>query len=223
MNFSGVTNATTRRVVLAGASGLVGSQLLNGLVADESVAEVHVIGRRLLPLQHAKITMHVVDLRAISPLPPVDEVYLALGTTIRVAGSREAFRAVDYDANLAVARAAWNAGASRIGLVSAMGANAKSSVFYNRVKGELEDAVLRFDADAAVVVRPSLLLGDRQRLGQPRRRGEALAQPIMWALRMILPRNYRAISTEKVAWALLAEVPSAKGARVIASGDLQAY
>src|SRR5581483_6669242 len=78
---------------------------------------------------------------ALPPLPPVDEVYLALGTTIKVAGSQAAFRAVDYDANLAVARAALAAGARRCGLVSAMGADAKSKVFYNRVKGELEEAL----------------------------------------------------------------------------------
>jgi uncharacterized protein YbjT (DUF2867 family) len=216
-------NTATRRVVLAGATGLVGGHLLEGLLADGTVAEVHVVGRSPIPVSHAKIRMHVVDLRAIPPLPAVDEVYLALGTTIKVAGSREAFRAVDYDANLAVARAAYEAGARRIGLVSAMGANAKSSIFYSRVKGELEDAILRIETAATVVVRPSLLLGDRERLGQPARHGETLAAPIMKFLRIILPRNYWAISAEKVARALLTEVPSAEGPRVIASAELQAY
>jgi uncharacterized protein YbjT (DUF2867 family) len=216
-------NTPTRRVVLAGATGLVGSHLLHGLLTDPTVVELHVIGRRSIAVSHAKITTHVVDLRAIPLLPAADEVYLALGTTIKAAGSREAFRAVDYDANLAVARAAYAAGARRVGLVSAMGANAKSSIFYNRVKGELEDAVMRFETAATVVVRPSLLLGDRRRLGQPARRGESLAQPIVNFLRVILPRNYRAVAAEKVARALLAEVPSAQGSQVIASGDLQSY
>src|SRR5262249_4124972 len=123
-----------RRVVLAGATGLVGGHLLNGLLADDSVAEVHVVGRRRPPFEHRKIAWPAVDLRAVPSLPAADEVYLALGTTIRAAGSREAFRAIDYDANLSVARAAFAAGARRIGLVSAMGANAQSSIFYNRVK-----------------------------------------------------------------------------------------
>ncbi len=153
-------NTATRRVVLAGATGLVGGHLLDGLLADETVAEVHVVGRRPIPVSHTKIRMHIVDLRALDPLPTADEVYLALGTTIKVAGSREAFRAVDYDANLAVAHAACQAGARRIGLVSAMGANAKSSVFYSRVKGELEDAVLRFET-AATIVGPALLVAGR--------------------------------------------------------------
>lgn len=223
MNASVRMDTATRRVALAGATGLVGGHLLAGLLADETVAEVHVVGRRPVPISHAKLRMHVVDLPAMGSLPTVDEVYLALGTTIKVAGSREAFRAVDFDAALAVARAAYDAGARRIGLVSAMGANAKSSVFYSRVKGELEDAVLRFETAATVVVRPSLLVGDRERLGQPSRRGESLAEPILRFLRVLVPRNYQAIAAEKVARALLKEVPAATGTRVLASGDLQAY
>src|SRR4051812_37508150 len=96
----------TRIVALAGASGLVGREILKGLLADPSVAAVHVPGRRALSVSDPKIKSHVVDFSALPALPHVDEVYLALGTTIKVAGSQEAFRAVDFDANLAVARAA---------------------------------------------------------------------------------------------------------------------
>lgn len=216
-------NTTTRRVALAGATGLIGGHLLNGLLSDETVAEVHVIGRRPIAREHAKLKMHVVDLRAIPPLPPVDEVYLALGTTIKVAGSREAFRAVDFDANLAVARAALAAGAQRIGLVSAMGADVRSSVFYNRVKGELEAAIRQLAAEATVIVQPALLLGGREQLGQPARPGETFAKVVMVPLRMFFPRNYRPIEAEKVARALLVNVPVATGALVIPSGALQAY
>lgn len=223
MSTSTLANVGSRRVVLAGATGLVGGYLLKGLTADGSVTAIHVIGRRPVPLEDAKIKMHVVDMRAIPSLSPIDEVYLALGTTIKVAGSREAFRAIDYEANLAIARAALAAGARRVGLVSAMGANAKSPVFYNRVKCELEDAVLRLGFDAAVVARPSLLLGDRKRLGQPSRPGETLARLFMNSLRAVLPSNYRPIAAEKVARALLAEVPMADSNRVISSAELQSF
>src|SRR5215204_7109444 len=126
-----------RVVALAGATGLVGRAVLKGLLADESVTAVHALGRREPGIIHPKLTPHVVDFKALPPLPPIDEIYLALGTTIKAAGSQAAFRAVDLDANLSVARAALAAGAKRAGLVSAMGADAKSSrVFYNRVKGE---------------------------------------------------------------------------------------
>ena len=92
-----------RTAVLAGATGLVGREILRGLVADPSVSAIHVLGRRALEAT-PKVTSHVVDFRSLPALPPVDELYLALGTTIKVAGSQEAFRAVDFDANLAVAR-----------------------------------------------------------------------------------------------------------------------
>jgi uncharacterized protein YbjT (DUF2867 family) len=99
------------------------------------------VSRRALDARHPKLQVHVVDFRRLPALAPVDEAYLALGTTIKVAGSQAAFRAVDLDANLAVAKAAIAAGAKRVALVSAVGADARSSVFYNRVKGELEEAL----------------------------------------------------------------------------------
>src|SRR5262245_17490034 len=109
----------TRSVALAGATGLVGREILKGLVADPSVGAIHVLGRRAPEITASKIVPHVVDFRSLPAIPHVDEVFLALGTTIKVAGSQEAFRAVDFDANLAAARAALAAGARRAGLVSA--------------------------------------------------------------------------------------------------------
>lgn len=114
--------ATIRVVALAGATGLVGRTILKGLLADGSVMVVHTLGRRKPGVAHPKLTAHVVDFAKLPPLPPLDEVHLALGTTIKAAGSQAAFRAVDFDANMAVAGAALAAGARRAGLVSAMGA-----------------------------------------------------------------------------------------------------
>lgn len=107
--------AHSRAVLIAGASGLVGGHLLRQLIDDVTVSEVHVLARRALPVAHAKLRTHVVSFDALPVLPKVDEVYLALGTTIGVAGSKEAFRAVDLFANLAVAKAATERGATRIG------------------------------------------------------------------------------------------------------------
>ena len=118
-----------RRVLVAGASGLVGRALLARLEADPGVARVHALVRRPLDLAMPRLEVRQVDFDRLPPLPAVDEAYLALGTTIAVAGSQEAFRKVDLDASLAVARAALAAGARRIGVVSAMGADASSRVF----------------------------------------------------------------------------------------------
>jgi uncharacterized protein YbjT (DUF2867 family) len=211
----------TRIVALAGASGLVGREILKGLLADPSVAAVHVLGRRALSVSDPKIQSYVVDFTALPALPHVDEVYLALGTTIKVAGSREAFRAVDFDANLAVARAALSAGARRAGLVSAMGASAKSGIFYSRTKGELEDALAALAFEGLVIARPSMLAGDRASLGQPVRAGEGYAVTVSRLLGPLIPRNYRSVAAADVANALLTRVPVARGREVVLSGDMQ--
>jgi len=223
MNIPHPTQAHRRRVAIAGASGLVGGFLLKGLMEDDSVTEVHVLARRPLPVPDGKVRLHLVDFRTLPPLPPIDEAYLALGTTIRVAGSQEAFKAVDLDANITVAQAALAAGARRLGLVSAMGANAHSAVFYNRVKGQLEEALQALPTESLVIARPSLLLGDRSALGQPSRTGEYLAQRLLVPLRWLLPPNLRPIHARKVAQALLRKVPATKGALILPSADLQSF
>jgi len=207
--------------VLAGATGLVGGAILRGLLADGSVAAVHALGRRPPPLTDPRLTAHVVDFAALPPLATVDEVYLALGTTLKAAGSHAAFRAVDFDANLAVARAALAAGACCAGLVSAMGAHARSVFFYNRVKGELEDVLAMLPFEGLVIARPSLLLGDRTTLGQPERPLERYAMVATRAVAPFMPANYRPIAAADVARALLARVRTARRRVVLLSGELQ--
>lgn len=218
---SSLRPAGGRRVILAGASGLVGGRLLRRLLDDDSVGEVHALGRRAPSVTHPKLLVQRVDFGALPPLPAADEVYLALGTTMRQAGSRAAFRAVDLDANLAVARAAYGAGARRLGLVSAAGANGRSPFFYNRVKGQLEEALAELDWTALVVARPSLLLGDRAGLAQPPRAAERAAARLGHHLGHLIPMAWRPIDADRVAAALLALVPSARGRRVLGSAELQ--
>lgn len=210
---------------MAGATGLVGREILDGLLADKSVAAVHSLGRRESPLRHPKLTQHVVDFKALpalpSGMPRVSEVYLALGTTIKVAGSQDAFRAIDFEANRAVARAALAGGATKCAAVSAMGASQTSGIFYNRVKGELEDALAAMGFATLVIARPSFLAGDRAALGQPVRSGETLALRISEALRPLIPANFRSIRAADVAHALLTTVPVTVGHKVLLSGQMQ--
>jgi uncharacterized protein YbjT (DUF2867 family) len=212
-----------RTILLAGATGLVGRELLRGLLADASASKVHALGRKAPVESNPKLTFQSVDFAALPPLPHVDQCYIALGTTIKVAGSQEAFRAVDFDAVVNTAKAAKAAGATRLGVVSAMGADTKSSLFYSRVKGEMEDALSQLGFDALVIARPSMLAGDRASLGQPVRGGEELATKISRWLGAIIPANYRSIDAASVARALLANVPKANGKRVMLSGELRKY
>ena len=211
-----------RAALVAGATGLVGREILAAILADDAYAAVHVVARRPLATTHPKLTVHVVDFAALPALPAVDDVFIALGTTIKLAGSQQAFRAVDFDAVLAVAAAARASGASRLGIVSAMGASATSRIFYNRVKGEMEQAVSRLGFESLVFARPSMLVGDRDSLGQPGRSGEKLAL-IFVRFAALIPTNYRAIEAVRVARALVRAVKTAeKGTRVLLSGEMQA-
>ena len=212
-----------RVVLLAGASGLVGREILQGLLADESVAAVHTLGRRELPLRHSRLTQHRVDFKALPALPPAGEVFIALGTTIKVAGSQEAFRAVDLEAVVAVAKAAKAAGATRLGVVSAMGAKPGSAIFYNRTKGEMEQALAALGFDTLVIARPSFLAGDRAALGQPLRSGEKLALDVSRWLAPLIPANYGSVAARSVAQGLLKTVPAASGRRVLLSGELRSF
>jgi uncharacterized protein YbjT (DUF2867 family) len=208
---------------VAGATGLVGQEILQGLLADDSVAAVHTLGRRELPMQHPRLIQHQLPTPPDPgpALPHIDEAFIALGTTIKAAGGQEAFRAVDLDTVLAVANAAQAAGATRLGVVSAMGADARSRVFYSRVKGEMEEALTALGFDTLVIARPSLLVGDREALGQPSRRGEEFGLRVSGWLAPLIPENYRPVHAKAVARALLKAVPATHGRRVMLSGELQ--
>lgn len=216
-----MTNPEKNRVVLlAGATGLVGGQLLQCLLNDPGVSCIHALSRKPLRVSHSKLQVHLVDFTSLPALPHADEAYLALGTTIKVAGSKEAFRAVDFDANLAVAQAAIRAGVNRIGLVSAGAANAKSAMFYTRVKGELEDALRTLPLTTLVIARPSLLLDYRSGLGQPVRLGEIISIPIARLLSPLLPGAYKPVRALAVARALTQTVPDSKGVVTLSSDQL---
>ena len=218
--------AVPRTALLAGATGLVGRALLPMLLAAKQYRSVHIMVRRAVPdiKANAKLKVHQVDFaRLPDAFPRVDDVFIALGTTIKVAGSEAAFRQVDFDLVVNTARAARAAGATRLAIVSALGADAKSRVFYNRVKGEMEAAVAQLGYESIVVARPSLLLGDRSALGQPERSGEIWTARLLGPLGWIVPKGVRPIPARTVASASLAAILDAKpGVHVLKSGAMQA-
>jgi uncharacterized protein YbjT (DUF2867 family) len=214
-----------RTALLAGASGLVGHELLQLLLASDRTLRVHVLlrGASRAPAPHAKLTLHQVDFAHLDlALPPIDDAFIALGTTIKIAGSELAFRAVDHAAVLATARAAKAAGARRMAVVSALGADAGSRVFYNRVKGEMQAAVVALEFDTTVFAQPSLLLGDRGALGQPPRSGEVWATRLLGPLMGLVPRGVRPIQARAVAQAMLAAMlAGSKGVCFLDSASMQ--
>lgn len=211
-----------RVAVVAGATGLVGRAVLAALLADKHTSAVHSLGRRTLPLTHTKLTQHIVDFAALPELPQIDDVFVCLGTTIKVAGSQAAFRAVDYEAVMAVAQMGRARGATKLGAVSAMGADAESGVFYNRVKGEVEDAIAQLGYTSVSIVRPSLLVGDRGPLNQPARPGERIGLVVSKLFKPLIPANYLPVQAEDVAAGLVQAVKAGRpGVQRILSGALQ--
>lgn len=206
----------TRTAVLAGATGLVGGVLLDRLLADDTWHHVVTVGRRPVDREHPRLEQLVVSFTDLPDLPPCQDVFSCLGTTIRVAGSQEAFRAVDHDAVVALAGAAYRAGAERFLHVTALGASARSRIFYNRVKGEVERDVTTSGVPATVAFRPSMLDGERSES----RPAERLGLVAMRAVAPLLGR-YRPTPVDALAAAMVAEAKAAPpGHRVVEAGDI---
>ena len=207
------------RALLVGATGLVGREMLKLLVDEPACTRIIVLARRPLPSPPPKVEAHVVDfdhLEAAASLVDADAVFCALGTTMRQAGSQERFRRVDYGYALAVARLARERGARQFLLVSALGADARSRIFYNRVKGELEEAVLALGYPGVTIVRPSLLLGEREEF----RLGERIFAHLGW----LVPRRFKPVRAASVAAALVrSAVEGAPGVRIVESRDIQGH
>lgn len=184
-------------IAMTGASGAVGARALAALLDDGRVATVTSLGRRPLATSHPKLRAVVVDLADVAVMTgaidgPVDVAVCALGTTMKQAGSKAAFRAVDFDAVVAFARAVRERGARRFALVSSMGADASSSNFYLKTKGQAEDAACALGFDAVHLLRPSILDdGGARSARSDSRRGEQLGLVVMRGLAAVIGRHHR--------------------------------
>src|SRR5437899_2621148 len=200
-----MTTSGEKTAVLLGASGLVGGDCLRALLADPRYARVLVLNRRELALpQDPKLAQRVVTFENLTAVDfqGTDDVFCALGTTIKKAGSQEAFRHVDFDYPLAAARAARNAGAKQFALVSSVGADPASGNFYLRTKGDLEEAIQKLGFNAVHLFRPSLLLGHRAEFRAGERVAIAIA-PLFSSLMMGGLRRYRPIQASTVGAAMV--------------------
>lgn len=212
--------------VVAGATGLVGRHLLEALAADSGIARVLAFGRRSPDDGTAKVEARVVDferLEADARIPPGALVFCALGTTIRRAGSREAFFRVDHDYPLALGRAARAGGAVLFSLVSSLGADPESRTFYLRVKGETERDLVALGLPSLQIFRPSLLLGERRETRAGEEVAARLARVVPFSLLGPLAR-YEPIPAVAVARALAARARDPKpGVEILESRDIRRF
>jgi uncharacterized protein YbjT (DUF2867 family) len=195
-----------KHVTVVGASGLIGSRLLKLLLADPDIEQVHIPARRALDIADKRARVSVIDLTDVEALSSIvtgsDAVFVAVGTTqAQVKGNPDAYRRVDFEIPVSVARACKAQAIPQLLLISSVGADAGSRNFYLKIKGEVEEEIQRIGIPSVSVFRPSLLLGKRTEI----RPGERLAQAVMPWFSFLLPSKYRAISAAEVAAAMYRE------------------
>ena len=205
------------QVLITGATGLVGDHLLRLLIQDRRVNYIAAPTRRPLADVSGVFNPHDPQLTdaLAQVVDPVEIVFCCLGTTRREAGSKEAFVHADYTLVIDTALVGKKLGAQHMLVVSAMGANAHSPFFYNRVKGEMEEALIAQQWPRLTIARPSMLVGEREK----KRAGETLLAPLF----SLLPGNLKSIDARDVASALLAEAlsPAQEGVRILSSSQLR--
>ena len=209
-----------RTAVVAGASGLIGKELIQKLISSDQYRRIYVLSRKKSGLANAKIKELVIDFEKIDQLTfdePVDDIFCTLGTTMKQAGSRDNFKKVDFEYVVALANLGKQSGASKFLVITAMGADSKSAVFYNKVKGLTEEALINIGFKQLVIFRPSLLLGKRAET----RFAEILSGFFMNAFSFIIPDNYKAIQAEKVADSMLKMAINSTGTvSIVKSGEM---
>lgn len=199
-----------KSALIAGATGLTGKELVKILLDQPAYDKITVLVRRPLDIEHPKLEQVKVDFNKLEDYKKffeVDDVFCCLGTTIKKAGSQNAFRKVDYEFPATLGTLAKAAGVEKFLVISAMGADSRSNIFYNRVKGQLEDRLKKLELPALHIFRPSLLLGDRKefRLGE---KAASVIAPVLSPLLRGGMKKYRPIQAEQVARAMYAAAQS---------------
>jgi len=195
---------SAKTATLVGATGLIGGELLKLLLNDSYYQSVRIIIRRPFELEHPKLEKKLVDFNdADSLLVALDgseTVFVAVGTTQRkVKGDKQAYRKVDHDIPVNIARYSKMVGCKNFVLVSSVGANSKSNNFYLRLKGEVENEIMKMEIDSVHIMQPSMLLGDRKES----RPLEKIGQPMMKVFSFLIPAKYKPIEAKVVAKAML--------------------
>lgn len=197
------------KALLLGGTGLVGAEILKLLLNDPDFKSVHLIGRRKMELDHPKLTFHQLDLEILAELPEInaDVLFIAFGTTLKVAGSKDRQEFIDVEIPSKVMKFASNQGTSKCALVSALGVSEKSPFFYSRMKARLDRNAIQMGFDHLVLVKPSVLDGDRKE----KRVGEKLSIAIGNLIgKTGLMNAYRPVKVENVAAAMIQKIKEEK-------------
>ena len=210
-----------KTALVVGASGLIGKHLTHKLLASQYYQKVTIIVRKKLDIEHQKLEQLVMDFDKIDTSKIIaDDIFCCLGTTMKQAGSKDAFYKVDFTYPLNFAKAGLANGAKQFLVITAMGADERSWIYYNRVKGEIEKALSDLRFPTLIILRPSMLAGERE---NPRM-GEKIGKIVMDFFAPLIPDNYKVIAGEKVAQAMLELAQKGiKNKDIFESGSLQKF
>ena len=217
---------TTRKAIVLGATGLIGNHVLQALLHDPHYTQVTILVRSRFLQTHRKLRVIETDFNDLEEAlksTSASDVFCCLGTTIKKAGSQEAFRAVDYSLVVKIAQMMKENGAGQVLVISAMGANSSSTILYNRVKGEMEEAVKSIGYQSVKILRPSLLLGHRKEFRLAERIGVWLS-PLIKILLVGSLKTYAPIEAEKVArFMVKVAIEGMDGVQVYESEEISKY
>jgi uncharacterized protein YbjT (DUF2867 family) len=215
----------TKTAILLGSKGLIGNHVLHLLLTDNDYEKVKVFVRKPLLINHPKLEQYIVnfnDSNSFEKLVTGDVIFCCLGTTIKIAGSQDAFRKVDYKYPLTFAQAGKQNNVKQYLIISSMGATTSTSNFYLKTKGEVEAAIKNLNFYSFVILRPSMLLGDRKEF----RLGEIIGKVVMQAISFLFIgslKKYKAIQANTVAQAMIRQSKTAtEGVTVLLSDKIQA-
>lgn len=206
------------KCIIAGASGLVGNILLQELIKDSNFSEIIILVRKKIKIESKKVKQIIFnfqDIENYKKLEPTDIIFCCLGTTIKIAKSKENFKKVDFEYPLLLAK---NVKTKNFTVISSMGANKKSLVFYSKVKGELEEELKKLNFASLNIFRPSQLSGERK----VKRKAEVISEKIMKVFHFMIPKNFDLIKAETVAKAMnISAIKNNKGTFTFLSNDIK--
>lgn len=207
-----------KTAIIAGATGLTGHELTRLLIEDTRYSKLILLLRTPIESKHEKIKQVIFNFeQPNTAVLAADEIFCCLGTTIKHAGSKDAFFKVDYEYVSLIARIGFENAVKKFAVISAMGANKSSKIFYNRVKGKMEETVSQIGFKSCFIFRPSLLLGPRNEF----RLGEKVAKIFITLFSFAIPKKYKAVEAKQVAKAMISTMNSGNtGTRVIESGEI---
>jgi len=210
-----------RTALIIGGSGLVGKEVIEELIASDKYTEIKTLTRKPLELAHPKLSSILFNFdQPDASVVCADDIFCCLGTTMKKAGSKEAFYRVDYTYPLEIAQLGYQNGTKRFAIVTAMGSDSGSMFYYNRVKGEVEASLRKIGFEALLIFRPSLLVGNRSES----RLGEQIGETLSKLFRPFIPTKYRPIEARKVAKAMVTITASnVKGTLVYESDVMQEF